>query len=195
MTIGWSEVIIIIFFLLRFLYIFIVGYLLYVNNISVKHGISRQRLDPVFAPDQFGVAKPSGPEDLDRHVTRHGIYPAFPAPTGAPWSEYVRSQMNRSRSVSSSTEALDSDHARYLTSRIAQHERSLATGTRFLPTDSPVLYFQQVSHKRGQVSEGVPSDMDLPMDTLHMTQNVQIPPRCAKSDILSYLPSSGIEYI
>ena len=91
------------------------------------------------APDQFGVAKPLGPEDLDRPLTRHGVYPAFPiTPTGAPWSEYVRSQINRSRSVSSSTEALDSDHARYITSRIAQHARSLATGTRSLPTNSPV---------------------------------------------------------
>ena len=32
------------------------------------------------------------------------------------------------------------------------------------------------------------------MGTLHMTQNVQIPPRHANSDILPYLPSSGIEY-
>ena len=140
------------------------------------------------------MAKPFGPEDLDRHVTRHGIYPVFPAPTGAPWSEYVRSQMNRSRSVSSSTEASDSDHARYITSRIAQHTRALAMGTRSLPTDSPVPYFQQVSQERGQVSEGVPSDMDLPIDTLYMTQNVQIPTRQANSYILPYLPSSSIEY-
>ena len=118
------------------------------------------------------MAKPLGPEDLDRHVTRHGIYPAFPAPMGAPWSEYVRSQMKRSRSVSSSTEALDSDHARYTTSRIAQHVRPLATGTRSLPTDSHVPYFQQVLYERGQVSEDVPSDMDLPMYTLHMTQKM-----------------------
>ena len=170
------------------------GYLLYTNNITMKCGISRQRLDPVLAPDQFGVARPLGPEDLDRCVTRHGIYPAFPAPTGVPWSEYVRSQMNRSRSVSSSTEALDSDHARYITSRITQHMRSLATGTRSLPTDSPVPYFQQISPERGQVSEGVPSDIDLPVGALHVTQNVQIPPRHANSDILPYLPSSGIEY-
>ena len=129
------------------------------------------------APDQFGVAKPLGPEDLDRHVTRHGIYPTFPAPTGAPWSECVRSQMGRSRSVSSSTEALDSDHARFITSRIAQHARSLATGTRSLPTDSPVPYFQQVPQERGQMSEVVPSDMDLPVDTPHIIQNVQIPVR------------------
>ena len=170
------------------------GYLLYINNITMKCGISRQRLDPVLAPDQFGVARPLGPEDLDRHVTRHGIYPAFPAPMGVPWSEYVRSQMNRSRSVSSSTEALDSDHARYITSRIVQHARLLATGTRSLPTDSPVPYFQQISPERGQVSEGVPSDIDLPVGALHVTQNVKIPPRHADSDILPYLPSSGIEY-
>ena len=139
------------------------------------------------APDQFGVARPLGPEDLDRHVTRHGVYPSFPAPTGVPWNEYVRSQMNRSRSVSSSTEVLDSDHARYITRRITQHARSMATGTRSLPTGSPVPYFQQP--ERGYVSEGVPSDIDLPVGALHETQNVQIPPRHANSYIFPYLPS------
>ena len=71
-------------------------------------GTNRQRLDPVLDPDQFGVAKPFGPGDLNRQVTRLGICPAFPAPTGGLWSEYVRPQMgrlHRSRSVSSSTEA------------------------------------------------------------------------------------------
>ena len=102
--------------------------------------------------------------------------------------------MNRSRSVSSSIKALDSDHARYITSRIAQHARSLATCTRSLPTDLPVPYFQQISPEREQVSEGVPSDLDLPVGALHVTQNIQIPPRHATSDILPYLPSSGIEY-
>ena len=43
------------------------------------------------APDQFGVVRPLGPKNLDRHVTRHGVYPAFPAPMGVSWSEYVRS--------------------------------------------------------------------------------------------------------
>ena len=52
----------------------------------MKHGISRQRLDPVLTPDQFGVAQPLGPEDLDKRVTRHGINPSFLAPTGFPWS-------------------------------------------------------------------------------------------------------------
>ena len=104
----------------------------------MKHDISRQRLDPVLAPDRFGVARPLGQEDLDKCVRRHDVYPLFPAPTGVLWSEYIRSHRNRSRSVSSSTEALDSDHARYITSKITQHARSLATGTRSLPTDSPV---------------------------------------------------------
>ena len=77
------------------------------------------------------VANPIRPEDLDRHVTRQGVYPSLPASPGVPWSTYVRSQRERSRSVSSSTEALDSDQARQTTQRILQHTRSL-------PTDSPI---------------------------------------------------------
>ena len=61
-------------------------------------------------------------------------------------------------SFSSSPEALDSNHARYITCRIAQHSRSMATGTRSLPTDSPVPYFQPI--ERGHMSEGRLSDMD-----------------------------------
>ena len=90
-------------------------------------------------------------------MTRHGIYPLLPAPNGVPWSEYVRTQRNRSRSVSSSIEALEADHARYITQRIAQHARSMATGTRSLPTDSPVPYFQPI--ERGHMSEGRLSDL------------------------------------
>ena len=89
-------------------------------------------------------------------------------------------------------EVLDSYHARYIISRIAQHVRSIATGIRPLPTDSPVPYFQQP--EREHVSEGVPSDIYLPVGALHETQNVKILPRSANSDIFSYLPSSGIEY-
>ena len=59
---------------------------------KMKHDICRQRIDPVLAPDQFSVALLLGPEDLDRHVTRHGVYPSFLAPTGVPWSEYIRLQ-------------------------------------------------------------------------------------------------------
>ena len=85
-------------------------------------------------------------------MTRHGIYPSLPAPNGVSWSEYVRTQRNRSRSVSSSTEALESDHARYITRRIAQHAWSIATRTRSLPTDSPVPYFKPI--EREHMSEG-----------------------------------------
>ena len=81
--------------------------------------------------DHLGVANPIRPEDLDRCVTRQGIYPSLPASHGVQWSTYVRSQRVSSRSVSSSTEALDSDQARQTTQRILQHTRSL-------PTNSPV---------------------------------------------------------
>ena len=58
---------------------------------------------------------------------------SLPASPGVPWSAYVRSQRVGSRSVSSSTDALDSDQARRTTQRIIQHTRSL-------PNDSPVPY-------------------------------------------------------
>ena len=96
----------------------------------MKHDIARRRTDSVLAPDHLSVAKPLRPEDLDRCVTQHGIYPSLPASPGVPWSAYVR---KGSRSVSSSTEALDSDQARHVTQRIIQHARSL-------PTNSPVPY-------------------------------------------------------
>ena len=97
----------------------------------------------------------------------HGIYPLLPAPNGVPWSEYVRSQRNRSRSISSSTESLQLDHARYITRRIAQHARSMATGTRSLPADSPVPYFQPI--EREHMSEGRLSDLSL-------QENIYVPP-------------------
>ena len=80
-----------------------------------------RRTDSVVAPDHLSVAKPLRPEDLDRCVTQHGIYPSLPASHGVPWSAYVRSQRIESRSVSSSTDALDSDQARHTTQRIIQH--------------------------------------------------------------------------
>ena len=64
----------------------------------------------------------------------------------------MRTHRNKSRSVSSSTEALESDHARYVTRKIVQHARSMGTGTRSLPTDSLVPYFQPI--ERGYMSEG-----------------------------------------
>ena len=86
--------------------------------------------------DHLGVAKPIRPEDLDRCVTRHGIYPSLPASQGVPWSTYMKAQRSQrvsSRSISSSTEALDSEQARMTMQRILQHTRSL-------PTNSPVPY-------------------------------------------------------
>ena len=118
---------------------------------------SRCRGDPILAPDQFGVAQPLRPEDLDRRVTRQGIYPSLPPSIGIPWSEYVAIQRNRPTSVSSSTEALESDHARYVTRRIVRHARSMATGTRSLPTDSPVPIFQP--NERGYLLEGSQEDV------------------------------------
>ena len=93
---------------------------------------SRKRMDS----DHLGVANPIRPKVLDRHVTHHGIYPSLPASRSVPWSAYVRSQRSQrmsSRSISSSTEPLDSDQARQTTQRILQHTRSL-------PTNSPVPY-------------------------------------------------------
>ena len=150
----------------------------------MKHDITRQRVDPVLAPDQFSIARPLGPEDLDRCVTWHGVYPSLPAPTGVPWSEYIRSQRNRSRSVSSSTEALESDHARYITNRIAQHARTMATGTRSLPTDFPAPYFQPI--ERGHMSEGGLSDID--------SQGVVFSGGIQMSPCTANVPSGGIKY-
>ena len=98
----------------------------------MKHGKPRKQMES----DHLRVANPLRPEDLDRRVTRHGIYPSLPASQGVPWSTYMkskRSQRVSSRSISSSTEALDSDQARLTMQRILQHTRSL-------PTNSPVPY-------------------------------------------------------
>ena len=123
----------------------------------MRHHTGRCRVDPVLAPDQFSVVRPLRPEDLDRRVTRQGIYPSLPAPNGVPWSEYVRAHRNRPLSVSSSTEALEFDHVRYVTRKIAQHARSMATETRLLPTNSPTPYFQLIrrEYMSGGSQEGV----------------------------------------
>ena len=76
-------------------------------------------------------------------------------------------RLHRSWPVSSSTEVLDSDNARYITSRIGQHAQSLATGMRSLPTDSPGPYLQPILHERWQTPEGMPGDMDLPVGPPH----------------------------
>ena len=97
----------------------------------MKHDKSRKRMDS----DHLQVANPIRPEDLDRRVMHQGVYPLLPASRGVPWSAYVRTQRSQkaqkvsSRSVSSSTEALDSDQARQTTRRILQHTRSLPTSS------------------------------------------------------------------
>ena len=95
----------------------------------MRRHTGRCRINPILAPDQFGVARPLRPEDLDMRVTRQSIYPSLPASNGVPWSEYVRTCRNRPSSVSSSTEALESDQVRYVTRRIVRHARSMAAGT------------------------------------------------------------------
>ena len=123
----------------------------------MKCDITRQRTDPCFSShDHSSVARPLRPKDLDRCVTWHSIYSMQPVTPGVPWSAYVKSQMNGSRSVSSSTEALDLDQARNVTKRIFQHARSMATGPRSLPANSPNPYFQPVD--RGYMSESGLSD-------------------------------------
>ena len=66
----------------------------------------------------------------------------------------------------------------------------MATGTRSLPTDSPVPYFQPL--ERGHASEGVPSNVGVLEGVLH--GSIQVPPGHANSDVFLYLPSSGIEH-
>ena len=87
-------------------------------------------------------------------------------------------------------EVLDSDHARYITSQIAQHVRSMATGTRSLSTDSPVPYFQPI--ERGHVSDGGVSDIDSPRAVFQ--EGMQMPPCHMNLNGTTCIPSGGIEY-
>ena len=66
----------------------------------------------------------------------------------------------------------------------------MATGTRSLPTDSPVPYFQPI--ERGHVSEGGLSDIDSQRAVLQ--RGMQMPPCCANLNETAYIPSGGIEY-
>ena len=66
----------------------------------------------------------------------------------------------------------------------------MATGTRSLPTDSPVPYFQPI--ERGHVSEGGLSDIDSQRAVLK--GGVQMPPDHANLNETAYIPSGGIEY-
>ena len=77
------------------MYIYIHAYIKPLIDDTMRHHIARHRVDPVLALDQFSVARPLRPEDLDRRVTRQGVYPLLPAPNGIPWSEYMRTHGNK----------------------------------------------------------------------------------------------------
>ena len=66
----------------------------------------------------------------------------------------------------------------------------MATGTRSLPTDSPVLYFQPI--ERGHVSEGGLSNIDSPRAVFQ--GGMQMPPHHVNLNKTASLPSCGIEY-
>ena len=66
----------------------------------------------------------------------------------------------------------------------------MATGTRSLPTDSPVLYFQPT--ERGHVSEGGLSDIDSQRAVFQ--GGMQMPPHHVNLNETAYIPSGGIEY-
>ena len=66
----------------------------------------------------------------------------------------------------------------------------MATGTRSLPTDSPVPYFQPI--ERGYVSEGMPSDIGSLGDVPH--GGMQIPSCHTNLNEIPYLPPGGIKY-
>ena len=69
----------------------------------------------------------------------------------------------------------------------------MATGTRSLPTDSHVPYFQSL--EREHVSEDVPSDIGSLKGALH--GSVQMPPHHANSDVFPYLVvlSATLKYL
>ena len=74
--------------------------------------------------------------------------------------------------------------------QIAQHARSMATGTRSLPSDSPVPYIQPI--KRGHVSEGGLSDIDSQRAVFQ--GGIQMPPHCVNLNETANIASGGIEY-
>ena len=115
----------------------------------------------------------------------------FRAPTGVPWSEYIRSQRNRSRSVSSSTEALDSDHARYITS--PDSPACKVNGHWYLDLYL-LIHLSHTSNqlKEDNVSQGVPSDIGSAGDVPH--RGMQIPTCHANLSEIPHITPGGIEY-
>ena len=72
---------------------------------------------------QLGVAEVD-PHELDVRKTRHGKYQALGTPTGITWRQHLNKKQDRhspsSQIVSSSTEAMDSDEAQKVTTKIVQ---------------------------------------------------------------------------
>ena len=66
----------------------------------------------------------------------------------------------------------------------------MATGTRSLPTDSPVPYFQPI--ERGHMSEGGLSDID--SQGAVFLGGIQMLPRHVESSETANVPSGGIKY-
>ena len=127
--------------------------------------------------DHLRVANPIGLENLNRRVTRPDIYPLVSSSHGVPWSTYERSQKvsPRSRSISSSTEALDSNQARQTTRRILKQTRSL-------PTRSPEPQIR---------SMGRESKSDSDLSNRYTTRT----PRVSGGDRSSYRSAYMTEYV
>ena len=66
----------------------------------------------------------------------------------------------------------------------------MTTGTRSLPTDSPVPYFQSI--ERGHISDGVPSDIGSLGAVPH--GGMQMPPCHVNLSEAPYIPPGGVEY-
>ena len=66
----------------------------------------------------------------------------------------------------------------------------MATGTRSLPTDSPVPYFQPI--ERGHVSEGGLSDIDSLRAVF--PGSIQMPTHCVNLNETANIPPGGIKY-
>ena len=66
----------------------------------------------------------------------------------------------------------------------------MATGTRSLPTDSPVPYFQPI--ERGYMSEGDLSDID--SQGAVFSAGIQMSPHCVELKETANVPLGGVQY-
>ena len=78
--------------------------------------------------DQFGVADPDGFRNFDRRQTRAKSHDALPAPTGEPWSTYMRKtpiSKKPTPSDMSSSEVIDTDEGRHIAQRLVTRAHKL----------------------------------------------------------------------